>query len=90
MSPDPVIVALDKLEDCLPSRDPRLEACESNAFALECSEERLSDSVIPAVAFAAHTHRHTLFHQERLIRCTGVLASSVRVMEQPGLWPPLE
>ena len=80
MEPDPVIEALHKLKDRLSGRGPRLEAREINAFALEGSEERLGDGVIPTVAFAAHTHRDAHFRKQRLIRMAGVLTSAIGVM----------
>jgi hypothetical protein len=77
MKPNPVREALHKLKDRLSGLCMRLEAREINAFALERSEERLGDGVIPAVSFPAHTHRDAHFRKQRLIRMAGVLASAI-------------
>jgi hypothetical protein len=86
MESDPVIEALHILKDRLSGLYARLKAREINAFALEGSEEQLSRSGIPTVAFAAHADRDAHFREHRLIRMAGVLTSSVSVMHSSGLW----
>ncbi len=81
MSSDPVVIALQVLEDRLSGLGARLEAREVHAFAFERSKERLGDGVIPAVALAAHTHRHVHFCQKCLVRMAGVVATPISVMQ---------
>ncbi len=81
MLSDPVVIALQVLEDRLSGLGARLEAGEVHAFAFERCKERLGDGVIPAVALAAHTHRHAHFCQKCLVRMAGVLATPISVMQ---------
>jgi hypothetical protein len=81
MSPDAVIEAFDILKDRLPGLGTCLEASEVNTFTFEGSEERFHRGIVPAVALAAHTHRHAHLGEQCLIGMTGVLASAVRVMQ---------
>lgn len=90
MSPNPVIETLYKLEDGLSGLYARLKECEIHALTLECSKERLHSSIIPTVAFTAHTHCDATVSKQSLIGCAGVLASPVRMVQEASLWTTQE
>ena len=68
MSPDPIVEALDVLENGLSGLCSCLKGSTFDALAFERPEKRFSDCIIITSACAAHTHRdtHTWQHGSRL------------------------
>ena len=58
------------------------------SLRLQCSEEALDDSVVPAVALSAHRGPDFVLRKFLSIVVRSVLAASVTVMNQPGLRSP--
>ena len=57
-------------------------------FNFQRVKETLSDSIIPTVTFATHARGNLMPSKQRLIIPAGVLAATVRVMDQARLRIP--
>ena len=57
-------------------------------FPLQAAEEPLHRSIIPAVTFPTHTANHPMLLQQGLGGMTGILATTIRMMNQPRWWFP--
>jgi hypothetical protein len=55
-----------------------------NPFFLEAAEERLGDSIVPAVAFPAHTRLEVIRAAESAPRVAAVLRSLIRMNQPPA------
>src|SRR5258708_25591360 len=53
---------------------------------LQRREEALGDGVVPAIAPAAHAADDPVLLQHSLVVAAGVLAPTIRMMEQPWRW----
>ncbi len=56
----------------------------------ERTEKRLHGRVIVAIPFAAHAHHDPCLGQLGLIGATGILAASIRMMQQTAHWMPTQ
>ena len=81
-----IIEALDEIKGSTSSLCSGLKRLAINAFAFETMEETFHGCIIVTVSSTAHAHHHAFLPQERLITLTRVGTSTIRVMEQPGLW----
>ena len=56
------------------------------ALTLQAAEEPLDHRVVPTVTLAAHALDHTMLFQDIPVLMAGILAASIRVMDQPSTW----
>lgn len=82
MSSNPVVEALNVLEDGLPGLPSGLEGSAFDAFAFECPVKGFGDRIIITVPSAAHTHDSTDIRKQGLVGITGILRSPIRMKEQ--------
>src|ERR1700731_3681170 len=82
MSPLAVVEQFDVLEQlaaCLSSGTP---PALIDQFDFERGEKAFGHRVVPAVAFTAHAALDAVYRQQLLIVAAGVLAATIRVMQQ--------
>src|SRR5215510_8757065 len=83
MAPAAVVESFDVLEHRATGLDPGLPPAGVNQFDFERSEETLRHRVVPAVAAAAHAAPDPVQRQQLLVVVAGVLAATIRMMQQP-------
>jgi hypothetical protein len=86
MSPNPVVEALDILEDGVPGLPTCLEGSAFDAFSFEGPEIRFGDRVIVPVPCAAHAHSGADIREQGLIRITGMLRAAIRMKQHSRWW----
>ena len=85
MSALAVVERLDVLEDRRSRFLSRLEDTKIHEFELQGRKEALDDGVVPTIAAAAHAAGDAAHVQQILVVLAGVLAPTVRVVQQSGL-----
>jgi Integrase core domain len=89
MAAEGIVEAVDGTADCDRGFDPALEdAAPPDEFGLEGLEERLDHGVVEAVSLARHRDRDAVLSQLSLGLDGAVLATTVRVVNEPGGWAP--
>ena len=89
MQPDSVVEYFDVLENRGARFGARREIFVMNQFRFQRTKEAFHDGVVPAVALAAHAANHAVFFQQRLVVTTGVLTSTIAVVNQAGRRTPI-
>ena len=59
-----------------------------NTFLFQTAEETFNNSIIPAITLATHATQYSNDLEQSPERLAGILAATVRMMNQPGLWFP--
>ena len=85
-----VVKHLDVVEQIGNRRLARSVPGAMHALVLQTVEEALGRRVIPAIPLAAHRANHVVLRQLVLKPTAGVLAATIRVMDQPGRRSPAE
>src|SRR5262245_21376747 len=78
--------ALDVREDCSPHLVERERRPAIEQLCFDGANRRFSDGIVPAIALAAHAGRHAERAEPSNVATTGVLHSSVRVVQQAWDW----
>src|SRR4030042_4877635 len=89
MHPAPIVEPLDVLEDLPPGLTPSPVAAMPHQLRLEGRKEALHRSIVPAVTLATHARTNPMSPQQALILSTGILHSTVGVMDQSPPRPPV-
>lgn len=79
MSANPVVEALDVLEDGLPGLPSCLEGKALDAFSFQGPEKGFGDCVIITIPSAAHAHGDTDIGKQGLVGITGILRTAIRM-----------
>ena len=77
-----VVKHLDVLDDVLSGARSAGIPHPKNLLNLEAAEETLRHSIVPAIAFSAHTGQHAMFLEYFLEIMTAILTASVRVKDE--------
>src|SRR3989304_855055 len=91
----PIVIHFQILKDILFCLFPCLKPIPINHLYFKRMHETFSDSVIPAVTLATHTRDNLMLCKQSMVITTGILATPVRMMDQPSWWiftyriPPL-
>src|SRR5665213_758285 len=83
--PDAVVKRFKVLEDARLGFLTGRVALVIHQFALQAGEETLDRRVVPALRYPTHATGDPVFYQETLVMFTGVLATPIRVRQQPLL-----
>src|SRR5437868_2259060 len=59
-----------------------------HAFLFDRPEKALHQRIIVTIGFFAHAYLNAIAFQESTITLTGILASTIRVMQQAWMWSP--
>lgn len=78
----PIVKDLNILKDGLPRLLTRLVGVPNSPLPFEGADEALHGGVVVAIALAAHTDLDASVCKQGLLTGTGVLTSSVRMMQQ--------
>src|SRR6476661_1356687 len=87
MSSLPVIKHLKVFKNSLSCFRSCFKCLPFNTLLLECSKERLHQSVIITITFSAHAYFYCVLFQQGLVPLTRVLTSPIRMMQQTSSWP---
>ncbi len=85
MSALPIIEHLDVFEDVLSRLVPCAVLTRVDEFTLERPEEALHAGIVPTVPPSRHAAGHPVCREQLLVGRGGILAASIRVVQQPGV-----
>ena len=86
MATGPMVKHLQLLENGLPDLGSGPKGVAVDAFLFDRSEKALHQRIIVTSSFFAPAHLNAIAFQESKISLTRVLASTVGMMQQAGMW----
>jgi len=84
MSSMPIVETLNVSEDVTFGLVRRIVFATMNQLGLNGTEETFHGGVIVGISLATHTRLDAMVGQQRLVFIAGILAATVRMMQQPG------
>ena len=82
MTAPAVVKHLDVIDDILPGSRSTEVPHSKNLLNFEAAEETLRHSIIPAIAFSAHTGQYSMVLEQFLKIMTAILTAPVRMKDE--------